>query len=578
MNKTRISTWTVAYLLLLLLAIIIRFNNLYLPMLDDREAAIALNAASGSGSSGFTGGLSSEPGLSSLLSLIFSIFGKSETTARIVSVLMGSVLVFIPFLFRKALGKETSFILSVLLMFDPGLIAFSRQVNGAILSISGLLFAAGFLINKKYIPAGIAGGLALLGSPILWPGIMVLGLVLWLSGFEKDKQPAQTLEPEPPVPPVADGMLWNGIIALVITILVAGTAFFTRPEGLSAPLVNLTTYFKGWTTTSDFPFILFLFSFILYQPVALIFGLYDGIKGSINGDRTASFLTRWFFLSVLLAVVYPSKGMESLILSYIPLLTLFARFIYKAWQKIETLDLAALGQMALVLLLVPFAWMNAIVLHFPINGQEEMLRLAAVAGALVLLVMSSILIRFGWPPKQAETGLFFGFAILTCIFAFSTDWRSAGLGKFPQAELWRYDGVVDEMDLLLKTTGDLSEWNRTSRQGIDVVIVNYPSPSLQWALRDFTNVKEDRYLPVSSHPSVAITTAEKIPALAEAYRGQDFVLTKKTSWSLILPEEWIKWYAFREVPQEKQQIILWARTDLFPGEVKPSPAVITQPR
>jgi hypothetical protein len=44
---------------------------------------------------------------------------------------------------------------------------------------------------------------------------------------------------------------------------------------------------------------------------------------------------------------------------------------------------------------------------------------------------------------------------------------------------------------------------------------------------------------------------------------------------LILPEEWIKWYAFREVPSEKQQIILWARTDLFPGAAKTAPATIT---
>jgi hypothetical protein len=270
--------------------------------------------------------------------------------------------------------------------------------------------------------------------------------------------------------------------------------------------------------------------------------------------------------------------MDSLVLSFVPLLTLFARFIHRVWQSLETPDLAALGQMVLVLLLVPFAWMNAIVMHFPIEGQEETLRLAAVVGALVLLLMSSILIRFGWPPKQAESGLFLGFAVLICLFTFSTAWRAAGLGKNPQAELWRYDGVIDELDLLEQTTGDLSEWNRLSRQGIDVVVVNYPSPSLLWALRDYANVKEDHYLPVSSNPSIVITAAEKIPALAEAYRGQDIVLSKKVSWSLILPEEWIKWYAFREVPQEKQQIILWARTDLFPGEAKPSPAAINQPQ
>ena len=575
MKKILISRWTVAYLLLFLLSLILRFYHLNLPLLDDREAAVALKAISGSSS--FIVGLSGEPGLTSILSLVLSVFGKNETTARLVSAIFGSAIICVPFLFRKTLGKETAYILSILLMFDPGLIAFSRQVNGAVLSICGLLFAAGFLINKKYIPAGIAGGIALLGSPILWPGLLALGLTLWLSGFGKEKLFAPATDEETLAAPESRVSLLNGIIALVATILVVGTAFFTRPAGLSAPLINLTAYFNGWIISSDFSFILFLSSFILYQPVALIFGLYEGIKGNANSDRVATFLLRWFLISVLLAVIYPSKEMDSLVISFIPLLALFAKFIYGVWESIEMPDLAAFGLMALTLLLVPFAWMNAIVLRFPLEGQDDTLRLAAVVGGLVLLLMSFILIRFGWPPKQAEVGLFLGFAILSCIFSFSTAWRAAGLGKYPQAELWKYDGVVDEMDLLLKTTGDLSEWNRTSRQGIDVVVVNYPSPSLLWALRDYTNVGEDRYLPVSSNPSIAITAAEKIPALAEAYRGQDIVLFKKTSWSLILPEEWIKWYAFREVPQEKQQVILWARTDLFPGAAKPIPAAIIQP-
>ena len=222
--------------------------------------------------------------------------------------------------------------------------------------------------------------------------------------------------------------------------------------------------------------------------------------------------------------------------------------------------------------------MNVIVLRFPIEGQEETLRAAATVGGLVLLAMSALLIHFGWPPRQTETGLFLGFALLACVFMFSSAWRAAGLGKYPQAELWRYDGEVDQLDLLKQTAGDISEWSFLSREGIDITLVNYPSPAIQWAMRDFSKFQSDRYLPVSSNPSIAITTAEDVPALAEAYRGQDFVLVRKTAWSLILPEEWIQWLAFREVPEEKQQVILWARTDLFPGSQNIVPAALLQPQ
>lgn len=558
MTDKRISPGLILYLFLLAVSIIVRFHNLGVPVLDETEAAIALNAINPD--FGLTIGFQGDSGLSSILSPVLAVFGQSEPVARTIPALMGLILVFLPFLFQKQLGKENATVLSVLIMFDPGLIAYSRLVNGAILSVTGLLFAGGFFVNKQFIPSGIAMGIALLGSPVLWPGVLVLGLAAWLTYLENSSEFGSNEQS------LGKNQWVEWFFVLAATVLIVGTAFFTRPAGLTTPLINLTTYFRGWGLSGGVPFLLFILSLFLYQPFALLLGLIEGLRSNRTQDLIGTFLLRWFFLSLLLAVVYPSRGMDSILISTIPLLVLFSRFITRVWDSLEKPDLAALGQMALVLLLIPFAWMNMIVLRFPMAGQDEMLRLAATLGSLVLLGLSTVLIHYGWPPKQAQTGIFHGFTILFMIFSLSTAWRAAGLGKYPHAEMWRYDGIADELDLLSNTAGDLSEWNRLNRQEIDITKVNYPSSSLTWALRDFVNLRDENYLPVSSNPSLVITAAEEIPALAETYRGQDFVVNKKTAWTLILPEEWVQWFAFRLLPDEKQQVILWARTDLFPGE------------
>jgi hypothetical protein len=53
--------------------------------------------------------------------------------------------------------------------------------------------------------------------------------------------------------------------------------------------------------------------------------------------------------------------------------------------------------------------------------------------------------------------------------------------------------------------------------------------------------------------------------LAAAYRGQDFVLRRYPGWEGALPPNLINWLTFRQAPQLDVQVILWARTDLFPG-------------
>ncbi|NMB60123.1 MAG: hypothetical protein GYA12_13210 [Chloroflexi bacterium] len=412
-----------------------------------------------------------------------------------------------------------------------------------------------------------------MASPEIWPALLTIGLAFW---FVR-RRDATTMGKDLPmqITGYTKGEWTVAAISMVITVGILGSAFLTRLVGVSSPFINIFAYLQGWIQPGPVSVGLMLFSFILYQPFVLITGIVQGIHAVRQNDRTGRFLFIWFAISLFLGLIYPSRSFSSLVFIYVPLLALSASCIIRIIDSIEKPDMPAYGQMALTILLIPFSWMNILAVSFPVEGQEEALRMAAAAGGLLLLVIATILIHMGWPSKQGRTGLWMGLAVLLSIVSLSSVWRSAGLGKNPEAEVWNYNGITSEMDLLRKTIGDISEWNVSSRTGINIVVLNYPSAALKWALRDFTSVSNARSLPSLSNPAIVITANEEVPSLSKAYRGQDFALTNQTSWDLILPEEWIKWFALRQAPSSQQMVILWVRTDLFPGAEKTAPAVIS---
>ena len=92
------------------------------------------------------------------------------------------------------------------------------------------------------------------------------------------------------------------------------------------------------------------------------------------------------------------------------------------------------------------------------------------------------------------------------------------------------------------------------------------SAALQWALRDFPNARYETALSPTESPPVVITEkGADEPRLAQQYRGQDFVWRLYPGWQGAFPPDFINWLAFRQAPLAQEQIILWARTDIFPG-------------
>ena len=122
-----ISVEFVAYLLLALLALALRFAELdIVPMTDaeSREALAAWRALYPEAAGGVI--VPQSPLLFFLHSLSFSLMGATELSARLFTALAGAAVVLLPLLFRDLIGQARALILSVLLACSPVLLAASR--------------------------------------------------------------------------------------------------------------------------------------------------------------------------------------------------------------------------------------------------------------------------------------------------------------------------------------------------------------------------------------------------------------------------------------------------------------------
>jgi hypothetical protein len=199
------------------------------------------------------------------------------------------------------------------------------------------------------------------------------------------------------------------------------------------------------------------------------------------------------------------------------------------------------------------------------------LAIFGLAGLMTWLVASALSWEFG------RLGLVWGAALSLGIYLVA---ELGGIVNFTPAlreidrfELWQPYPQIAQANLLEATIKDLSAWNTGRRDAIDMR-VDVEAPSLRWALRSFEQVSyspvyETNILPQGSGaslPSIFITRKEaETPSLAAAYRGQDFDWWQSPAWQGAVPPNFLKWLLYRETAWQDEQVVVWARADLFPG-------------
>lgn len=184
---------------------------------------------------------------------------------------------------------------------------------------------------------------------------------------------------------------------------------------------------------------------------------------------------------------------------------------------------------------------------------------ALVAGATFLLaILATILIAFGWSKVGAERGFVWALLLFSVLFMLSASGRYLRVETTDANDLWTPGPAAGSDRLVEDSLRDLS----VLKQGLanDLAIESRVDTSaIAWELRDLQVTDSSG----SSNPPLIITAADVQPEEFAAYRGQSFAIQVERTWSG-WPPNFFAWLFYRQAPTQTEQIILWARTDLFP--------------
>jgi hypothetical protein len=587
MNNRRFTLEHLLYAAALALASGLRLLNLGAAPLSDNEAGWALQALSLARGEPVTVG--AQPAYVFLTGSTMALLQSSNFVARLWPALAGSLLVLLPLLLRDRLGRRAALILAFGLALDPGLVALSRQAGGPILALSSALLALALWYTRRPALAGICAALALLAGPDLLHGLLGLALtwgVMALLASIGVIAPLSSGELSGPLPAISRQSGTSALLAGGITFLAVGTQFLRYPQGLGAFASQLPAYLSSWTTVAGIPALRLLAIPLIYQPLALLFaaiGLASGWQRWATAVRSGLV---WLIFALLLAVIHPAHQAADLAWALVPLWGLAALGIDAVLEGDAAGWRVYLAQAALVFVLLCLFWLNLAGLSMDPFSTNRGLRLAIMFGALALAILTSLLVWLGWSVDIARYGLALGVLAALGLALLSTTWGVSQLRPDASEEMWSPASSVGEADLLLSTLRDLSAWHTGNREALDVTVA-VDSPALHWLLRDF---HQTRYVPegqilnnlddAGQQPSVVIAwQGEQAPSLSAAYRGQDFAWRITPGWPGVFPPDFALWLAFRQAPIGQQSVILWARSDLFPGgaELDTAPALEQQP-
>jgi hypothetical protein len=541
------------------LALALRMIHLGAFPLRDVEARTALQAlAMARGEETLFGPHSA---LAGLTSLNFLIFTSSNFIARFWTAFFGSLIVVVPFLFRKQLGWWVAAITSFVLAVAPDMVGLSRAIGSPIIPLVCLLLGLGFFLHRRPILSGIFLALALMSGPDFWLG----GVILLVSSLVASK--LFSLSELFPVSPLETPKRFFSRFgfSLGMTLLVVGTGFFMAPAGLSGILSGLVHFIKGFAGPYTTPYFLLPLAILTYAGAAIPLSIWGALRGILNQSKFDLFLVVWWMVGLILIMLYPGNRPENILWVSLPMWILSVRVLYYAWQRPDENRLVMVGTAVLVVVLSAFMLLALRSLVNPSIGQDLKVNyLIALAGGAVLIIAIVLLVNFGWSEQVAMAGLLMGVVIVASAWMISNSVNSTSLNGERSAELW----FPEEPDLtttwLTQSIDQVVLWNKTGNSPEMLAVLGMESPGMQWALRDYPAVTYLDFIPTTIQPGMVITTDEENLGLVSGYRGQVLVWSSKVLWQEMKAYDYLFWLVVRNAPTLDENLIFWVRTDLMP--------------
>ena len=554
--EQRVSRWI--WITILGIALLLRVAALGQSPLAPDEAASAvasLDAARGDGWPATT----ISPLLLSGNALLFALLGGGTGIARWIPALAGTLLVCIPYLWRRHLGEVEAAVASGMLALSPLVWFASRRVDGttaatlgAMLLLSCLLLGDGSQESSPrtrsvLLVAGIAIGLT--GGPafydVLLPGVAAYGFYLWMQ-----RRSLRTL------PSKESGR--SAGIGLLIAILI-GAAFGLRWSGWNGLAEGLAAWLRSWQPAAESGPESWL-ALTIYEPVTLVLAVL-GVGLTFRSRRPLLLaLALWVAAGVLLIGIRPAARATDLVAISVPLALLAGETAgelfstsreVRPWMGLHAL-LAGLCWVPVLLTATQFAAGTLAV-------SPWLMGIGAVA-LLALQVLLAILLTLVISPKWVWRGALLG--ILTIVgviqlgFGLSLAFVRSGTPTEPAVNAAGSADLVFLQEML----DDLAVQRGQRRDSLTIALVDREadrSALLRWALRDFHGLAVVKDWPTAA-PQVVIIPAdagdEEQPTGVWVGRAFVAAIYYPDRIPLCPPEsprlcrEIVAWYLYREVP------------------------------
>ncbi len=555
MSKREFTTEYLLYGLLFLLAASVRFIHLGQMALNNFEALQAMQAFNIS--SGANVLMGDQPAYVILTAGLFKLFSSGNFAARFWPALIGSCAVFLPLLFRKAFGQRLALLLGLFLAIDPALVAISRTAGVESLAIVFGIGAAGFLVNKKMILAGVCLGIAIASGPAFWMGMVIFLLVYLSASLFMHVYIFEGLEAK-------DFEVFGA--GAIITMALLGTGFMAVPNGITGISNGLLSFIHNWGSQSLVPLSSSLIVFgLTYFPLIILAVM--GLINSFNRRRElVSVMGIWFIAALFLMIVNPSREIWDWVWAALPLWGLTALGVDGLVYEIsDDVRLALIVEIVLSVVLVVFSYLN--ILAYFNNPSSDLIvqnnRLIAAALPIALVLLLTVFMAWGWSPRSAFRGLGIGVGILLFGWMAAGAMKNAGGMQQISGYAWKPQSITIGEQLVVSQINDLSIWNHGLPQNIDIDVVGFDVPAMRWALRDFSQVTYDTQFPQTATPSIIIAPDYLQIGATTLYRGQGLAWEQYPAFAQMGLSDWLKWSFYREAPVEEIRLIVWARNDLF---------------
>lgn len=513
-------------------------------------------------------GMGAQTGYVGLTALSFFLLEASRFVARLWPAILGSLMVLLPILWREKLGKWAALGLAFFLAIDPVLLVASRQVGSLMIALVGLLLGLSLLFRRKEELAGISLGMALLGGESFWLGALMVGFTLGLTKVLK----AQSLLENPegsqdsPVKPDAWQPSWRLPAFFAGTVLIVGSSFGLYPAGLSGLMAGLLDFVKRFYQPSGVNFWQLLLALLAYQFLPLFFGLWSGVRAWCKPDQLGRFLGLWFLAGMALILVSTGRQVLDLIWVSVPLWILAVRHITSLIKFPEQDRLVQVGVSLFTVIMIIYAGMRLRSLVdpaiIPANTSQYWITLGV---GLILLLLVLILIALGWHVEVSRLGFLMGFCLVLLMGMLSCGINIIADDNALIASQLIRGRPIPLQDLMVDTLKEIANLHASEPYAVEVVVVGMPTEDLIWSLRDFDKASFLNQMPTGRQPEFVLTSVVETPQLSASYRGQELLWYRWPVWNRMTLVEIGRWLINKQVTYDETRLLLWARTDIFPG-------------